>query len=122
MEKNLKWHSGFKTKAWFKITFRKDVIFPMCLSTTLSQITNSTRFAPIGEVSQSADPLSTVWFEMQKFDIGTVAPEIDIFKVVSQIWSAMSNVYGPVHIEVQGMTCLPFLSVEKSYEDENQVV
>lgn len=92
-------------------------MFPLCLSTTLEQITNTTRFTPIGDVAQAADPLSTVWFEMQKFDIGTKAPEIDVFKVVGQIWSAMSNVYGPVCIEVQGMTCLPFIEVEKTYED-----
>lgn len=119
MEKNLKWHSGFKTKAWFKITFRKDVMFQLCLSTTLEQIKSVTRFAPINVVPQAADPTQTVWFEMQKIDIGTKAPEVDIFKVVSQIWSAMSNVYGPVHVEVQGVTCLPFISVEKSYEDQD---
>lgn len=120
MEQNLKWHSGYKTKGQFRITLREDVIYKLCMETVLSEIKRHTGFQPVlPVVAQSGEPTQTVWFEMEKVDYGTEAPEVDLFKVVRYVWFAMSNVYGPIRVEMEGLSCLPFFNIEKLYEDED---
>ena len=118
MENQMNWDAGYKTRGWFRVTLKKDVIFHMCMPTVLSQIKQNTGFEPINGFFQAADPTQTAWFEMERIIGVHQEPEIDLFKIVNEIWAAMSNVYGPLEVECAGLTCLPFVNVRKIYENQ----
>ncbi|WP_378347284.1 hypothetical protein [Acinetobacter baumannii] len=119
MENQMSWSAGYKTRGWFRVTLKKDVVFHLCMPTVLNQIKQNTGFEPVNGFFQAADPTMTGWFEMERIVGIHQEPEIDLFKVVNQIWEAMSQVYGPVEIECAGLTCLPFVNVRKIYEDQD---